>query len=267
MDDTTSPSILRIAPRPIQDRAPQTPETRKLIVDSPSTLKTLMDDLTGLPRKPPSVFLDADGIDEEESFVLHLFIEPKNTLYSVRVDSPGLGPLAFQPGEYGSVSLRSVLESHLIPKVTFDVRGLSRALFHRYSVELHHVQDLQLMELASREAESKRNLEELLMCIFVSVPEAVTTKQRWLMSTDVKQVELFPWLWRVYHQKLRGPGQHFWLRQARQKANARLVKSRIDDVDDDEQTLGPRMWWDERLKIAAMMEWNNIQKSKMVQLL
>lgn len=50
----------------------------------------------------------------------------------------------------GTVSLKTVLESESIPKVLFDARNDSDALYALYGVKLNGVMDLQVMELASK---------------------------------------------------------------------------------------------------------------------
>ncbi|GLA08253.1 hypothetical protein AnigIFM60653_009782 [Aspergillus niger] len=47
-------------------------------------------------------------------------------------------------------TLRSILESDGIPKVFFDVRNDSAAMFHQYQVELAGIYDLQVMEVGTR---------------------------------------------------------------------------------------------------------------------
>lgn len=48
------------------------------------------------------------------------------------------------------MSLQSILESPKTPKVFFDVRTDSDALFAQFGIKLAGIIDLQLMELASR---------------------------------------------------------------------------------------------------------------------
>lgn len=60
-------------------------------------------------------------------------------------------------------TLRAILESRTIPKVFFDVRNDSDALFAHYSVSLGGVHDAQLMEVATRGY--RRFLHGLARCI------------------------------------------------------------------------------------------------------
>ncbi|GKZ52037.1 hypothetical protein AbraIFM66951_009920, partial [Aspergillus brasiliensis] len=66
------------------------------------------------------------------------------------VDIHTLGTKAFDHATPDGTTLRSTLESPSIPKVLFDVRNDSAALFHQYHVELAGVHNLQVMELGTR---------------------------------------------------------------------------------------------------------------------
>lgn len=48
------------------------------------------------------------------------------------------------------MSLKSILESSMTPKVFFDVRTDSDALYGQFGIRLAGIIDLQLMEVASR---------------------------------------------------------------------------------------------------------------------
>ena len=58
-------------------------------------------------------------------------------------DLLALGPSIFE----GRNSLREILESHMITKITFDCRTDSDALFHQYDVTLVNCLDLQVFQL------------------------------------------------------------------------------------------------------------------------
>jgi exonuclease 3'-5' domain-containing protein 1 len=62
-------------------------------------------------------------------------------------------------------TLKFILESKTIPKVFFDVRNDSDALFAHYAISLHCITDLQLMELATTRRPSRDYLTGLSKCI------------------------------------------------------------------------------------------------------
>ncbi|KAH7024166.1 hypothetical protein EDB80DRAFT_770824 [Ilyonectria destructans] len=196
-----------------------------VVVGSDKALKSLAENLAGLATKPLSLYLDAVGLGTNQVIDLELLILPKKTIYIVKTNR--LGTKALSVTSDSGTSLRSFLGSESVPKVAFDIRGLSRILFHRYNLSLDGMYDLQLMELASRDMkESKKYLAGLAKCIDRDIPSTNPTKQCWLQPNDstnmhlfnslghvtrdtMRQVELFPSLWSVYRRKLGQPGQAF----------------------------------------------------------
>lgn len=153
------------------------------VVDSINALFSLLDNLTRLPTDDPrpSLFIDlqGDSIGRNGTIsVLTLFVvRPMKTIYLVDIHK--LGANAFKTTHAGSgASLQTILESATIPKVVFDVRNDSDALFAHYSISLGGVQDLQLMELATRKS-SKRLVSGLAKCIQVYTHLDRTKKEQW----------------------------------------------------------------------------------------
>ncbi|KAM0540539.1 hypothetical protein ACHAPJ_013587 [Fusarium lateritium] len=242
-----------------------------IAIDSIHKLKQLLQDLSGLPIKPPSIYLDASGVGQEELIDLQLLVLPTNTLYVVNMKR--LGTTALSAAGDDSASLRLMLESKAIPKVGFDIRGMSKLLFRQLNVSLDGMYDLQLMELASRDdGQSKKFLAGLAKCIDQDVPDTNTAKRRWLQPDDstnlhlfnslghvprqsVKRVELFPAMWKVYRRKLGPPSKAFWLRSARGQSWQRVQDSKKDLGKGNRQHLGPEFWWDPEQREAALDDW------------
>jgi exonuclease 3'-5' domain-containing protein 1 len=103
-------------------------------ITSVHQLETLRQDLKRLPTKPPSIYLDASIVRQDELRDLQLLAPPTNTLYIIDIRS--LGSTAMASVRDSSGSLRPILESNTIPKVAFDIRGLSRALFCHLNMSL-----------------------------------------------------------------------------------------------------------------------------------
>lgn len=135
------------------------------LIDSPSDMARVMDAMDNLPTTPPSLYLDLEGTNlsrQGSISILQIRIAPKDKTYLI--DIHNLGEQAFStPGRNGR-DLRTVLEDSAIPKVFFDVRHDSDALHAHFHVKLAGVQDLQLVELATR-AFSRRYVKGLSKCI------------------------------------------------------------------------------------------------------
>ena len=160
-----------------------TPKRPIQVVDSINALLSLLDNLTRLPTDDPrpSLFIDlqGDSIGRNGTIsVLTLFVvRPVKTIYLVDIHK--LGANAFTTTHAGSgVSLQTILESATIPKVIFDVRNDSDALFAHYNISLDGIQDLQLMELATRKG-SKKVVSGLAKCIQVYTHLDKNKKEQW----------------------------------------------------------------------------------------
>ncbi|KAH7025240.1 uncharacterized protein B0I36DRAFT_424735 [Microdochium trichocladiopsis] len=88
------------------------------------------------------------------------------TLRVYVIDVYSLGLQTFNTTGTKGRTLKDVLEDEKIPKILFDVRNDSDALFAHFGVALQGVQDLQLMESATRTTTSSRKyLHSLARCI------------------------------------------------------------------------------------------------------
>lgn len=86
-------------------------------------------------------------------------IHPQNHVYLI--DIYKLGADAFNIGASNGHTLKSVLESTAIPKLFFPVRNDFDALHSLYQIALANVDDLQLLELATR-ASAKRREDSII---------------------------------------------------------------------------------------------------------
>jgi exonuclease 3'-5' domain-containing protein 1 len=147
------------------------------------------------------------------------------------IDVHVLGTDAFTHRTPLGKNLKELLEAPSIPKVSFDVRNDSDALYSHYGISLAGVQDLQLMELATRNF-SKRRVNGLAKCIEHDAPMTPAERRAWSvakekgrdlfapdregsyevfnvcpLATEIIQyctqdVHFLPKLWRKYDQKL-----------------------------------------------------------------
>ncbi|KAK2669516.1 Ribonuclease H superfamily [Fusarium oxysporum f. sp. vasinfectum] len=147
-------------------------------------------DVNGLHATPRTIYLDATGIAKDELINLHLFIPSNGILYTVNVRK--LGDAAFSAVGNSEISLRVLLESTKIPEVGFDIRDISRILFHRFKMSLGGVHDIQLLELASRkDGQQKKFLSGLTSCIEQDISNEDPGKIRWHNPDDAKDLRFY----------------------------------------------------------------------------
>lgn len=138
------------------------------VIDTPAKLVSALDKLATLPARNPSLFVDLEGENLPRTgtlTIITIFVEPHNHVYIF--DILVLKDAAFSTAGATGNSLKQILESPSIPKIFFDVRNDSDALFHHHRIALQGIQDVQLMELRSRLGTlwQKKYLNGLARCI------------------------------------------------------------------------------------------------------
>ncbi|PVH69168.1 exonuclease [Cadophora sp. DSE1049] len=128
-------------------------------IDTRTAVAFLVEALAKLPTSPPSLYLDLEG------------------------------ETAFSTTRTSGQTLKGILESDTIPKVFFDVRNDSNALFSHYGIKLACVHDLQLMELATRNF-SRRCVNGLSKCIERDITLSMSEGKVW-KETKEKGLNLF----------------------------------------------------------------------------
>ena len=135
------------------------------VIDSKPSVVSLIDHLEHIPTQPPSLYLDLEGVNLSRHgsiSIVQVFVLPKNHVFLIDVFV--LGEEAFSTPNRSGTDLRSILESALVPKVFFDVRNDSDALFAHFQISLRGIQDIQLLENATR-SYSKDRVVGLATCI------------------------------------------------------------------------------------------------------
>lgn len=212
--------------------------------------------------------------------IISLFAVPRKTAYLVDVHL--LGSDAFTITNNKNNSIKTVLESPSIPKVFFDVRNSSDALFNLYNISLSGVEDLQLMELAYRPGpnSSKKYLADLATCVEQSSLLLDAQKREWERGSKkkarmfdyqqildarplreeieqycVQDVTVLPGLYKTYDNKLRRPGERFWQVEAQHAAKKRIKLSQAPQCNgqDKNNMLGP---WSKSEIEQAIEDWN-----------
>ncbi|KAI4858725.1 ribonuclease H-like domain-containing protein [Hypoxylon rubiginosum] len=134
-------------------------------IDTKEALIVVLDTLEVLPANPPSLYIDLEGVNLSRHgsiSIFQLYVLPTKQTYLIDVRT--LGSEAFTtPGSDGR-TLKDILESETTPKVIFDVRNDSDALFSHFQIGLQGIQDLQLMELGTSTAR-RHYLKGLSRCI------------------------------------------------------------------------------------------------------
>jgi exonuclease 3'-5' domain-containing protein 1 len=160
------------------------------LIDTIQAVATLIDSLLDLPTSPPSLYLDIEGVKlcrHGSISIIQLLVVPQNRTYLIDIHT--LKDAAFNtPGATGQ-TLKHILEAETIPKVFFDVRNDSDALFAHFEINLAGIQDLQLMELATRR-HSKRFLSGLAKCIDYDLRLTFAEKSAWT-ATKTRGKNLF----------------------------------------------------------------------------
>ncbi|KAI6779326.1 uncharacterized protein J7T54_000424 [Emericellopsis cladophorae] len=149
-------------------------EIKTEIINAAKQIGDLVDSLIlrHAPAKPlePTMYIDLEGVNLCREGTLSIFTllidtgTPTPSVYLIDVFS--LGMQTFETTGAKGQTLKDVLQNENIPKVFFDVRNDADVLFAHFGVALQGVQDVQLMESASRAtARSRKHLNSLARCV------------------------------------------------------------------------------------------------------
>jgi exonuclease 3'-5' domain-containing protein 1 len=154
------------------------------IIDTEQAVQILLDSINNLPTSPPSLYLDLEGVNlgrDGYLSIMQLHVPPKSQVYLIDIHI--LGRTAFSTPGLSGQTFKSILESASIPKVFFDIRNDSDALFSHYQISVNGIHDLQLMELATRNF-SKRYVNGLAKCIERDSAMSAAKKREWRRIKD-----------------------------------------------------------------------------------
>ncbi|KIW70933.1 hypothetical protein PV04_03161 [Phialophora macrospora] len=133
-------------------------------IDTTDALRCFLGEICSLPIDPPSFYVDTEGHKLGRFGTLDLLqIHVLPLQETFIVDVLTLKDAAFDTSFRGN-SLRGLLQSSSMPKVFFDARNDSDAMFSHYNITLDGVVDLQLMEYF-QEGREGRGLIGLKRCI------------------------------------------------------------------------------------------------------
>ncbi|KAF2093962.1 hypothetical protein NA57DRAFT_68961 [Rhizodiscina lignyota] len=244
------------------------------IVDSEEAVRSLLEKITGLPVYPPSLYCDLEGVKLSRHgsiSIFSLYVRPTQQAYLIDVHT--LGAKAFDTATADNVSLRTILESTTIPKVFFDIRNDSDALFAHYKISVAEVKDLQLMELATRSF-GKKFVAGLAKCIERDSSLSHAERTDWMQTKEdvtklyapesggtyevfnerpmrqvisqycERDVALLPHLFDIYDAKLRKPGMSHWPGKVQAATLDRIEESQSAGYDPNSsfKTYAPGTW-------------------------
>jgi exonuclease 3'-5' domain-containing protein 1 len=268
---------------------------KTLFVSSTTVLSNILSKLTTASRSPPSLYIDLEGVKLSRNgtvSLLSLYDHPARTVYLIDIHE--LGSSAFSTTATISpdqdttsipCTLKSVLESDKITKVFFDLRNDSDALFAHFNVKLQGVQDLQLMELASRQGSKARvaglarSIQDDLSLSATAQTEIQKTKNAGMLlftperggSYDifnkrplspeiekycVQDVVHMPALWQTYNARLNKMSK-LWRLMAVEGTEKRVADSQSEDKRPDRSWKGQGWNW-KQIK-EAQNRWKNRQ--------
>lgn len=137
------------------------------LLSATASVSNLIDSIIDLPFNPPSLYFDLEGIKLSRVgsiLIFQLLVVPQDHVYLI--DIHVLKASAFSTAGKAGSSLQDILKSATTAKVVFGVRNDSDALYQHYGIALQGIQDIQLMENASRPlTRPKQYINDLARCI------------------------------------------------------------------------------------------------------
>ncbi|KAK5128640.1 hypothetical protein LTR08_003949 [Meristemomyces frigidus] len=225
------------------------------LVDTPKSLKDLIDKLVSIDQGRDPIYMDLEGVSLSRHGSISLIqIYLPRLERAFIVDVTAMGFLAFDTAGTTGATLKSVLESTSITKCFFDVRNDSDALYSLFGVQLAGVRDIQLLELASRRYH-KRYVRGLADCIKEDCPLSEQSRRAWqetktagiamfdpkiggsyevfdvrpldpkILEYCVQDVRYLPLLTSLFERRLNAQ----WRRKAERETARRLEESRKSD--------------------------------------
>lgn len=158
-----------------------------IFINTIQDVAKMVDSIQELPTQPPSIYVDLEGVNlcrHGIISILQLYIHPLQRVYLVDVLT--LKDKSFATRGQSGYSLKDILESRAIPKVFFDVRNDSDALYYHFKIKLQGIVDLQLMELAARNMPGKY-VSGLAKCIDRDAPLTDHERRDWMQIKDKGQ--------------------------------------------------------------------------------
>lgn len=211
------------------------------MISSTDLLGVFLGDMLDHPDHPPALYIDLEGANLSRTgsvSLMTIYVQPINQVFLVDVfklqhtafSTPSVSKTASQASlgtPASGQTLKTILENPAIPKVFFDVRNDSDALYSHYGIKLQGIVDIQLMENATRTGamQRKRFLSGLGKCIDYDLNLSFADKTAW---KDIKDAGP-----KLFAPEKGGSYEVF---------NERPLKPEIVDYCTHDVTLLPRLW-------------------------
>lgn len=153
-------------------------------IDTTLGVRDFLEQLHTGSEKEPLLYVDLEGNNLSRHgtiSLLTIFVEPRKTVHLIDITT--LGHEAFSTATSDGLTLKSILESSQVIKVFFDIRNDSDAMFNLFGIRVAGIQDLQLMELASRSF-GKKCVNGLSKCIANDAQIEYTERRQWEAAKD-----------------------------------------------------------------------------------
>ncbi|KFY12513.1 hypothetical protein V492_03829 [Pseudogymnoascus sp. VKM F-4246] len=164
------------------------------VIDSEKSLVTLIDSIASLAVDPPSLYINLEGISLSRHgsiSILSVHVAPTKETYLIDIHT--LNGAAFSTTTNDGTSLKTILETSTIPKVIFDIRNGSDALFALFEVSVDGIIDVQLMEMETHWYLSHKVAPSLVSCINTSSSISSEEKAEWHETKQDGYRFLAPW--------------------------------------------------------------------------
>lgn len=152
------------------------------MIDKAEALKAFIDSIGA----DAILYVDLEGNNLSRHGTLSLItilVEPRHTVHLVDVTT--LGKEAFTTFGSGGINLKDILEAGaVLPKVFYDIRNDSDALFSLFGVRVGGIEDLQLMELGTR-TRNRKMVKGLAKSIAEDAQLSAAEVKAWKEDKDV----------------------------------------------------------------------------------
>lgn len=136
-------------------------------VNDVKSLESMLTYISACHRMDPQtldLFMDLEGDMVNGGLsMIQVFLNSRNTAYVIDVLS--LGGLTFTTSSADGSTLKQILESPIIFKAFFDIKGDSHEMYACYGVRVAGIVDLQLYAIAAYGGAAKEKAPPLEMCV------------------------------------------------------------------------------------------------------
>lgn len=152
-----------------------------ILVDSIGSVIDMINDIEASPLDHPFLFIDIEGTRlsrHGKVAIIQVLVPPKRAVYLVDIETLQGDAFETPSASSSNLTFKNILESEEYPKVLFDVRNDSDALYSHFNIDLKCVIDVQLFEYATRWNRT-RYVKGLAKCIAEDAMLSRSEKSEW----------------------------------------------------------------------------------------